>query len=165
MPLKLNVADVIRAPKFSPEIGEWKSGHIPRAQFPLSRVKPKSYKFGPDYRWRIARFETSLGKYRVLVLLNESKAIFRATLASETPTGDLVVLCQHEYHQSEPGWHCHVSFADIDLMPHGVFRSHLDRWPKYKSNSEARHGFNVEEKNALSIAANVFRFRAQGDLI
>ena len=160
----MQVSDVIRDHKFDLKVGEWKNGHIPRSVFPLSRLKAKSYKFGSEYRWRVVAFETSKGKFRILLLLNEGKGIFRATLAAETSDQDLIVLCQHEFHQSEPGWHCHVSFEDVDKLPRGVIRSHLKRWPK-SSSVHAEVEFKVTTTSALSFAARCFRFSSQGDLL
>lgn len=160
----MQVSDVIRAAKSDIEIGEWKSGHIPRSAFPLSKAKPKNYKFGPEYKWRVVTFKTESGKFRVLLLVNEGKNIFRATLASETLDGDLIVLCQHEYHQSEPGWHCHVNFSEVDRLPRGVARTHLTKWPKYNP-VHAQVEFAVSTSSALSLAASCFKFSAQGDLL
>jgi len=79
----MNVADVIRAMKFDIRIGDWQSGHVTRSSFPLSQARAKNYKFGPQYRWRVVRFETHGRNFRVLILLNLEKAIFRASLAVE----------------------------------------------------------------------------------
>ena len=68
---------------------------------------------------------------------------------------ELAVLCQHEYHASEPGWHCHVTFADADTLPLGVTRSHLRRWPQVDV-PHSRLDFGVHERNAASIAAARF---------
>ncbi len=159
-----HVSDVIRSAKFDINLGKWSTGHIPRTSFPLSKVKPRNYKYGSDYSWRLVQFEISRGRFRILILVNEPKLIFRATLAAEASDGDMIVLCQHEYHQSEPGWHCHITFQTIDKVPHGAARSHLQRWPQHK-----RTGVYVTPSisvvSALSIAAQSFRFSAQGDLI
>ncbi|TXL72274.1 hypothetical protein FHP25_25920 [Vineibacter terrae] len=104
----MKLVEVIRATKVDVEIGKWETGHITRSQFPLSQAKNKNYKFGPDYRWRVVRFRCLGHEWRVLLLLCAPREIFRTTLAVEVG-GDLRVVCQHEYHASEPGWHCHLS--------------------------------------------------------
>jgi hypothetical protein len=82
---------VCRAAKTGLELGEWKSGHIPRSAFPLSRAKPKSYKFGPEYQWRVVKFQAAARNFRLLLLVNENKCIYRSTLAIEVEK-DLAVL-------------------------------------------------------------------------
>src|SRR5262249_9727610 len=115
----MNVRDVVRALKTDIHLSEWKSGHIPRATFPLSRVREKSYKLGPEYKWRVVSFDCLHQSFKILIVFNDGKQIYRATLAMEVER-DLVVLCQHEFHASEPGWHCHVTFDETDGLPRGV---------------------------------------------
>jgi hypothetical protein len=81
--MAVNVADIVRTRKSELETGTWRSGHIPRGQFPLSKAKSKNYKFGPEYKWRVIRFECRGVYCRILLLLNEGKQIFRATLGVE----------------------------------------------------------------------------------
>jgi hypothetical protein len=128
----MDIKEVVRALKTDIHLGEWIAGHIPRSTFPLSRVREKTYKLGPEYRWRIITFDCLRRSFRLLIVFNEGKQIYRATLAIEVER-DLIVLCQYEFHASEPGWHCHVTFREIDGLPVGVTRSHLRRWPGYNS--------------------------------
>lgn len=159
----MDVTDIIRSVKSKPDLGEWHEGHIPRAAFPLSRAKNKNYKFGTEYKWRVVTFDSIGHKCRVLLLLNEGKQICRMTLGVEM-NNDMAILCQHEFHASEPGWHCHACFDQIENVPVGVNRSHLKRWPK-PGVVHARVEFNVNRKNVLSAASELFRFSAQGDLL
>jgi len=76
----VTLAEVIRAVKADVDVGSWQQGHIPRSAFPLSLARAKNYKFGPEYRWRIVRFSCLGANFRVLLLLNEGKSIYRATL-------------------------------------------------------------------------------------
>jgi hypothetical protein len=159
----VDVSDIIRGVKGKPRIGEWKSGHISRAAFPLSRARNKNYKFGPEYKWRVVAFDSIHHKCRVLILLNEFKQICRITLGVEI-NSDMVVLCQHEYHSSEPGWHCHVCFDEIEKISPGINRSHLNRYPQpHAVHTQVK--FHVTERNALSFAARIFRFSETGDLL
>jgi hypothetical protein len=72
----VTLAEVIRAVKADVDVGSWQQGHIPRSAFPLSLARAKNYKFGPEY----VRFSCLGANFRVLLLLNEGKSIYRATL-------------------------------------------------------------------------------------
>jgi hypothetical protein len=158
----MNIADVVRAPKTDIHISDWHSGHIPRASFPLSQARSKNYKFGPSYKWRVVTFDCLRNSFRLLILFNEDKEIYRATLAVEAD-GDLVVFCQYEYHASEPGWHCHVTFREADTLPRGVTRSHLRRWPGAGA-VPSRPDFGVRQATAVGLATARFRVSTPGDL-
>ena len=159
----MNVVDVIRAPKSNVDIGTWRTGHVPRAAFPLSKAKSKAYKFGPEYSWRIVSFECLGVQFRVFILLNENKQIYRATLASET-NNDMTVLCQHEWHVSEPGWHCHVSFLPAAHILPGIVRGHLRPWPR-PSSRNVNDSFEVTKQNSLYHAERRFKFSEEGELV
>lgn len=159
----MNLKQILRGTKLTLDTGKWHSGHIPRTAFPMSAVKNKSYKFGPEYQWRVVRFECVATVCRVLIVLNENKQIFRATLGVEDGA-DMRVLCQYEYHASEPGWHCHLNTEQHEQLPVGVMRSHLRRWPQ-KHSQPSKMLFNVTQNSALTLAAERFRFRAQGEML
>ncbi len=159
----MNIKDIIKAEKTDIDHGEWKSGHIPRSAFPMSKLKNKRYRFGPEYKWRVVKFTVGALKGRVLILLNEGKEIYRARLAIEQ-NNDLVVLCDHEYHANEPGWHCHFSSDELDTIEPGAARSHTTRWPQSPSSC-SKQLFAVSEKSALTEAADRYRFHAQGTFI
>lgn len=159
----MKLADVIRAPKTDVSAGAWKRGHIKREMFPLSYARAKNYKFGQDYQWRVVRFHCLEQKFRVLILLNEGKQIFRATLGFENAQ-DICVLCHHEFHGSEPGWHCHLTNKEHHAVPAGISRSHMRRWPQAKA-PHSRLEFKVDLANALSVAAERFGFSVQGSLL
>ena len=159
----MDLADIIRALKTDIEIGSWANGHISRSSFPLSLAKSKNYKFGPEYCWRVVKFDCLGRSFRVLIVLNENKQIYRATLGVEIEN-DISVLCQHEFHASEPGWHCHLTLGAADGLPVGVVRSHLRRWPHH-SAAHSRMEFKVDKASGLTVAADLFRFSAQGGFI
>jgi hypothetical protein len=158
----MNIKEVVRAPKTDIHVTEWRAGHIPRVSFPLSRVRDKHYKLGPEYRWRVITFDCLWNTFRLLVVFNEGKQIYRATLAIEVER-DLAVLCQYEFHASEPGWHCHVTFRETDGLPLGVGRSHLRRWPGANTRP-SRPEFGVRETNAVGLAMTRFRISPVGPL-
>ena len=159
----MKLSDIIRADKTNVDLGKWQSGHIPRNAFPLSKLKSKRYKYGSEYRWRVVRFVANNLGCRILILLNEGKGIYRARLGVEMDS-DLVVLCDHEFHSGEPGWHCHLCGDDIEAIEPGAARTHTVRWPKRPELCSLRT-FKVSETSALSEAAARFRFKAQGSLL
>jgi hypothetical protein len=108
----MKLRGLIGAVKSSVDTGEWKRGEIPRSKWPSRRAKSKAYKYGPLYQWRIITFTAAGFDCRVLLLFNETKRIFRATLGV-TMAGETVTACDYEYHASEPGWHCHAKCDDL----------------------------------------------------
>lgn len=159
----MRLAQLIRTRKGDIEVGSWNCGHIPRSAFPMSKARAKAYKFGKEYKWRPIKFTCGGEKYRLLILLNVGKEIYRATLALDD-AGDLKVMCQHEYHASEPGWHCHFTAADPREIQPGAVRPHLGRRPKFRATSDYgdSEGFSVTEGSALTKAAYRFGFIDHG---
>lgn len=156
----MNLKDFIRASKTNVDLGTWAEGHIPRSAFPMSRLKEKRYKYGPEYHWRVVKFDALEQRCRILILLNENKQIMRARFGVEL-NGDMVVLCDYEFHATEPGWHCHVTLDPVNSAPSGAARREKSKWPKNSSRRE----FGVVQANALTAAAERFNFEAQGDLL
>ena len=156
----MNIKDVIRAEKNNLELGKWADGHIPRSAFPMSRLKDKRYKYGPDYSWRVVKFEIGDLECRILVMVNESKQIFRARLGVNVNV-DMAVLCDHEFHASEPGWHCHLSLAPLASIAGGAARHDKSKWPRNSS----RQDFGSGKAGAITLVAALFNFMTQGDLI
>lgn len=157
------LTDFIRSTKSEIDEGRWRSGHIERSAFPLSKTKAKHYKFGPTYHWRVVRFRCLGAKCRVLIQLNLEKWICRSTFAVERDN-DLVVLCTHEYHATHPGWHCHLDLEDVKDLESGVFRTGKRRWPVVGAE-HAKKEFGVSEASALAHVAQRYGFAAQGDLL
>ena len=125
----MNIKDFIRAEKANLDTGKWASGHVPKSAFPLSRSKPKTYKFGPEYHWRLVKFDALSEECRIWITLNENKEIFRARFGV-LRAGDMTVLCEHEFHASEPGWHCHLTFDHLDSASTGGMRWDKQKWPR-----------------------------------
>lgn len=157
----MNLKEVIRADKQDVELGAWASGHIPRSAFPLSKVKDKAFKYGPSYSWRVIKFACLGKKCRVLLILNADKGIYRARLGVED-AADMVVLCEYEFHASEPGWHCHFTIKDISSIEPGVVRGGKKRRPKMEDPQAA---FPVTKANALTYAAVRYGFEKSGGLV
>lgn len=159
----ITLKDVIRSDKSDLDLGQWQAGHIPHASFPLSHVKGSKYKFGQSYKWRVVKFSALNNNFRVLIIYNAGKQIFRSTLGIEKGR-DIAILCNHEYHAGEPGWHCHLTTGDSESLETGVRKPRqLKRWPKY--GAESNRIFNVTEVNAITLVATRYRFQAQGGLL
>ena len=164
----MDLRALIGAEKSSVRSGEWKQGEIPRAQWPSRKAKPKFYKWGSLYRWRIMTFSALGHECRVLLLLNESKQIFRASLGV-TSAGETTVLCDYEYHASEPGWHCHARCEDISAISTGTNRYGGIRLPK-SGNKHRRSEFTfgksqLSTASALHCAVKVFKIdNREGEL-
>ena len=62
---------------------------------------------GATYQWRIITFAALGNHFRVLVIWNDSKQIYRATMGQER-NGLIRIICIREFHANEPGWHCHA---------------------------------------------------------
>lgn len=93
----MNLKGLIAARKSSVEPGEWKRGEIPRSKWPSRRAKAKAYKYGSLYQWRVITFGADGHECRVLLLFNETKQIFRATLGVVVE-GETISVCDYEYH-------------------------------------------------------------------
>lgn len=157
----MRLKDIIKAEKSAFDYGKWQTGHIPRHAFPQSKVKEASYKLGPAYRWRVVRFTAMGERIRVKIVLNQSKEIFRAKLGVEVG-GDMVVLCEHEFHASEPGWHCHFTTKPLDSVVPGTVRTGKRKRP---TKIDVGAVFNVSEATAVDIAAKRYGFDQKGLLI
>lgn len=158
----LLVSDVIRAPKQDVKAGPWEQGPVPRAKFPLVRNK---LPLGRGWRWRIVTFSALGERFLVLVALCAEKEKYRAILALHAGKS-LKVLCHHELHTDHWNWHCHVVRGDIHETYPGVLRDKnaMFAWPSF-SRPECTVEFRVTEDNALTIAANRFRFKRGGTFL
>ena len=77
--------EIIRAPKDDIKIGQWRSGKVPRADFPLARG---SYNLGTAYKWNVITFHVLGTECRVLVVFNEGKQKYEAILGTMGARGD-----------------------------------------------------------------------------
>jgi hypothetical protein len=156
------VADIIRADKQEIKIGDWETGPIPKAKFPLTRNK---LSLGRGWKWRVVSFNALNQKFVVLIALSMEKESYRATLAMKAGK-TLKVICFHELHTDHWNWHCHVIRGNVhDTFP-GVLRDKnlMSAWPVF-TKSECTVPFSVTEKSALTIAAARFRFAAGGGFL
>jgi hypothetical protein len=168
MKIAMDLRGLIGADKSSVDTGDWKRGTIPRSKWPSRRAKAKAYKYGPLYQWRIITFQAAGHDCRVLLLFNEAKQIFRATLGV-TVSGETITLCDYEYHSSEPGWHCHARCGDLDGINPAHNRFGGTRIPK-AGDFHRRIEFNhrkqtLTAQTAFNCAISIFKIdKAEGML-
>jgi hypothetical protein len=155
--------DFLKANKQDIKIGKWNVGHIPRASFPMSSAKPKAYKFEPSYSWRILTFSCLGHKCRILILLNEEKNNFRASFGVDLD-GDTALMCDHEFHSSHPGWHCHLEMSDLSDIQAGSNRANKNRWPKLRSKHSKKE-FGITRDNAHQYVMKRFCIDSKGSLL
>lgn len=161
----MNIKDIILSTKSAVNTGEWRRGEIPRAKWPSRRAKAKAYKYGPLYQWRIVTFWAGGYDCRVRLLFNGGKQIFRASLGIMI-SGETVVLCEYEFHASEPGWHCHVRCGEIEGVHTAYNRFGSARIPEAKSYHR-RMAFQARKQpltaqTAFNLAVSTFRIDKDG---
>lgn len=158
----MRVRDVIASEKTDIVLSKWKSGKVSRADFPLSKAKGRAYRLGASFRWRVISFSALGEAFKVLVLLDEGRHFYRAVLA-QVVGSDLRILCQHEYHATDPGWHCHISSGPVSIIPTGIMRGPwVRRWPK---RGGSHREFNIDESSAVAKAQSVYRIHERGLLL
>jgi len=158
----MNLKAIISAKKSDIHIGDWKNGRIPKKDFP-ARAKAKAFKFGPAYDWAIIRFKALGYDCRVRVLLREGREIFSATLGV-VEKGSLKILATHEFHGTEPGWHCHVKCENISEIDGTTNRVGSIRIPGAKQHHR-RGKFRVTKKDAKRKVMRLFRIESSGSLL
>jgi hypothetical protein len=158
----IRVQEIIRASKEGIHLGEWRRGNVPRADFPIAKI---AYGLGRSYEWRVIRFDALGFQCRVLVVLNALKEKYDAILGLMAD-GKLRILCIHEFHATEPGWHCHVSCGEVASVPLGFMRGPwMRRVPKAKSTHK-RLDFGVSDQDAATrFAIDRFRIETKGSLL
>lgn len=157
--MKFTLKDVITSSKTAIAVSAWRNGEIPYSQFPLSISGRKALKYGPQYEWCLINFECIGHKFVTLISINIEKQIYRARLACRKDD-DMRVLCDHEFHAGEDGWHCHFYNGECENLKPGVRRDKnlLRRWPA-SPKSRSRRVFDVSKLTAVGRAVGRFRIR------
>jgi len=159
---------IISSEKENIETREWQTGHIPRKLWPSRKAKAKAYKFGSGYSWRVITFECCDLDCRVRILLNEQKQIFRASIGV-TENGETKLICDYEFHASEPGWHCHARCDDIAELDSLKTRFGGLRIPKAGAfHRRTEFIFNtqpIDKLSAFNCAIKIYNICATGDLL
>jgi len=160
MPFTLR--DMVRAPKENISIGNWKTGKVPRADFPIAK---NAYGLGASYRWCVISFDALNVQCKCLVIMNIAKQKYEAILGV-AGTGALRILCSYEYHASEPGWHCHAACDPISRVPSGFMRGPWVRRVPPGNKPHRRQSLRIgNEKDAQRFAFECYGIHATGSLL
>ena len=156
----MRTQDVVKAKKSKIRMQEWGQGNMPPSAFRL-RKDLKAVKQGKSNKWRVITFSANYDSFRVLILYNPDRFIYRATLGIEK-NGVVNILCVHEYHASEPGWHCHVDRKRVKGV---TFWNHseLQKWPK-KPLYEAKYEVDTLDRTT-EIALKFYKITEEGPLL
>lgn len=159
----MNLKELIRAPKRSVKfLAPWSRGNIPRNQFPLLGAPRRGYKYGPTYEWRVVSFEVDGLECRVLLLMNQTRQRYKASLAIARGS-EFMTVCDHEFHTPAEPWHCHAVLDEFHRVPQGVRRHFMAKWPR--AGSVVDTAFVSSKQEAMNRAFKVFRIDEPGDLI
>ncbi|HTS42619.1 MAG TPA: hypothetical protein VMH84_18995 [Xanthobacteraceae bacterium] len=161
----LHLKQIVRASKSNIKVGQWRSGKVPKADFPMAR---SAYALGNSFRWCVISFETLGAECKVLVVINEPKQKYEAVLGVMGPIG-LRILCTYEYHATEPGWHTHATHVNADTLSHGYMRG---PWIKRIPGPQKLHRANKfpkfkigDETAAIRFAYDRYKIREKGTLL
>jgi hypothetical protein len=161
----VNLRQIIRAPKANIAIGKWRSGKVPRADFPMAK---SAYGLGSSFKWNVVSFEALGAECRVLVVVNQQKQKYEAVLGVMGLRG-LRILCTYEYHPSEPGWHAHATHVEADTLSQGCMRGPwIKRVPapqKLHRNGKFPRFTIGDESAAIQFALRRYRIEEKGTLI
>jgi hypothetical protein len=148
----MRVRKVIEADKVDIELGEWKEGNMPPSYFRLHK-SGKTVKQGKSYLWQIIKFSVGTQKFRVYVLFNQMKEIYRGTLGVEIKE-EVKIICVHEFHIREPGWHCHSVLHSEQGVSTWMHRN-LKKTPR-KARSECKF-HNIEQRTCYGDSTEIFQ--------
>lgn len=161
----MKLREIIEADKTVKSYGEWKTGTIPKAVFPLRKKKMQQ---SNDWNWRIVEFEAIGQNFIVLIRLNTEIQEYYAYLSHMRDDG-MAVICSHDLHVSHKNWHCHFINGDVTRVDTGYLRDrdNMIYYPSGGFDCKCTVNFDVTLSNALLIAARRFRFLEpqQGELL
>lgn len=159
----MTVFEIIKAAKENVVVGPWKTGKIPASSFPINR--PRSIPTGGDWRWRLCEFDANNYHCRVLIRLNIEKQKYHSYLSIDTQKS-VKVICHHDLHIGDKGWHCHFAKGKIDDVMEGVLRDR-DCYTMFEATPSLAQSqlFDVNEDNATTKAAQRYRFEAKGTFL
>jgi len=162
----VRLKEIIRAPKDNIKIGQWHSGKVPKADFPIARA---AYRLGNSFKWCVVEFQALGADCRVLVVQHEAKQKYEAVLGVMGQNGTLKILCSYEYHASEPGWHCHATHDDSGTLSHGFMRGPwIKRVPGARKPHRDKkfHKFKIgNETAAIRFAVDRYKIEPKGSLL
>jgi len=146
--------EIIACRKTVTDWGNWKSGTMSRAAFPLSHSRGNFYRLG-KYRWRLVRFGALGATFRLLIAFNDRLEQYKAMLGMDHGA-DTKYLASYEFHGTHPGWHAILFCDPVASLPDGI---KTGPWQKRIPRARHRHrrlDFGVTELNALGIACEFF---------
>jgi hypothetical protein len=158
----MDLREVISAEKANIKIGPWKAGKIPKLDFPLSK---SAYRLGNSYRWCVVSFEALGGVFKCAVIFNAGKKKYEALLGFMV-NQTLKILCSFQFHEGEPGWHCHASCDPESNQTPGLLRGPwVTRIPAARA-PHRRMDFGVDtEDRAVQFALRRYRIETKGSLL
>lgn len=161
--MKPTVFDLIRSEKVNIVIGPWKTGKIPPAAFPINR--PRSIPTGGAWRWRLCEFDALNYHCRVIIRVNFEKQRYHSYLSIDTQKS-VKVICHHDLHIGDKGWHCHFAKGLVEDVMEGVLRD-KDCYTMFEAEPSLAQSqlFTITDHSALSKAAKRYRFEARGTFI
>ena len=152
------IADIIRAPKHSVQVGSWKTGKVQSSAFPLKKkgMLPQ----GSAWQWRTVEFIALDREFVLLVRLNAEVEYYSSILAMRADASTQII-CHHKFHQSHRSWHCHFIPDNVEDTFPGVLRDR-DRMRVFDAepSKSGKLTFDVQLADALNIASRRFRFEA-----
>ena len=158
----IRLQEIVRASKSDIQTGSWHQGRVPRADFPIAKG---SYDLGRSYQWCVIKFGALGFQCRVLVVLNAPKQKFQAFLGV-LADARLRILCCHEFHAGEPGWHCHASCGEVCKVPEGFMRGPWVRRLPAAKRTHRQLNFEVNDLNsAKQIAIDRYKIWTRGPLV
>ena len=161
----MRLRQIIAASKTNIKTGEWHTGKVPRADFPMAKA---AYGLGNSFRWRVISFAVLGTECRVLVVVNAPKQKYEAVLGVMASNG-LRILCSYEYHPSEPGWHCHATHDDTDTLTIGCMRGPWVRRVPGARRTHRQRKFSkfqiADNDDAIRFAVDRYRIWSKGPLL
>ena len=135
------------------DAGQWETGRMTKAAFPLS--KNRSLRLGNGWDWRVIRLEYASENCRILITFHRNKQNAHAYLGIEKGT-DMHVICILESHSTHPGWHVHTSCDHAGGMLGRLRWPGIRRIPRKGSFHRAISGV-LSKDDVLGRALEAFR--------
>lgn len=153
---------IVAAGKTGIKVGAWRNGKVPKADFPIAR---NALRLGQAFEWCVVTFQALGQEVRVLVLFNIGKAKYDAILGVMA-NGMVRILCDYQFHSTEPGWHVHATCDSATRIPGGIFRG---PWVKRIPAARSKHRCNEfgisNQSEALRFALIRYRIEEKGPLL
>lgn len=159
----MRLRELIGSTKSQIKVGDWHTGKVPRASFPLAR---RAYRLGNSFEWCVITFHVLDRECRVLVVLNTAKESFKAVVGVIDDDA-IRVLCSYEFHPDvHTGWHCHVCCDEASEVPVGLMRGPWVRRLPGAHRTHRRQDFGINGRSeALRAAVDCYKLFEKGQLL